>query len=356
MSDITHVSSNKKDSKSRLGRGLGSLLKDSIADDSTPASVASGSPQLPATETRPSLNAPTVAVNASQGAVPQRSQNQNVPDTARVWTIPIEKLSANKQQPRQVFDDGPLLELADSIKVHGILQPITAVRTSDNSFEIIAGERRYRAAQLAGLKEVPVLLKEAKGQKSLELAILENIQRADLNPMEEAEAYDLLMTSYGLTQAQVAERLGKERSSIANALRLLSLPPEVKLMLSAGELSTGHAKVLLSVGSLAQQIDLAKQVIREKLSVRALEKQILVLKARQTSEGTGPNAHSGAQSQAAQVSSQMAKVLAEELQKMIGTRVAIDYTEGKGRMVLHFHSDEQLNEIVDRMRAGWLKT
>lgn len=204
---------------------------------------------------------------------------------------------------------------------------------------------------MAGLKEVPVLLKKADGQKTLEWAILENIQRADLNPIEESEAYDLLMKEYNLTQAQVADRLGKERSSVANALRLLVLPPEVKLMVSAGHLSAGHAKVLLGVESMSEQISLAKESIREKLSVRALERKVAEIKSATKGSQQAP---AGAVA-AMNVSTKLVEALGQELQKLIGTRVVIDYADGRGKLSLYFHSDEQLTEVVERMRRGWAK-
>lgn len=275
----------------------------------------------------------------------------SIPDNARIWTIPVEKLVANTQQPRQIFEDSALKELSASIREKGILQPITARRLNEREFEIIAGERRWRAAQLAGLKEVPVILKTVSEQDSLELAILENIQRADLNPMEESEAYENLMKTYGLTQAQVADRLGKERSSVANALRLLALPPEVKLMVGGGELSSGHAKVLLGLESMSDQITLAKEVIREKLSVRALEKKVAEKKSMAAGATAGPRSSMGLD-----VSSKLVEALAGELQKLIGTRVVIDYANRRGKMSVYFHSDEQLTEIVERMRKGWAKS
>ena len=274
-----------------------------------------------------------------------------IPDNQRIWNVPVEKLVANTQQPRQIFEDGPLRELSNSIREKGILQPITAQRLNEREFQIISGERRWRAAQMAGLKEVPVILRTVSEQDSLELAILENIQRADLNPIEESEAYDLLMKTYGLTQAQVADRLGKERSSVANALRLMALPPEVKLMIGGGELSSGHAKVLLGLESMSDQISLAKEVIREKLSVRALEKKV----AEKKSMGSG--AVSGSRpGMGLDVSSKLVEALAGELQKLIGTRVLIDYADRRGKLSVYFHSDEQLTEIVERMRKGWAKS
>lgn len=346
------VNSNKS-AKPRLGRGLGSLLGGAVNqnNDGPSAFSAPASVEKPVEMLTPASQ-PTAPLAASESKVEtKKAEPSAIPDTARIWTIPVEKLVANTQQPRQVFEDAALRELSASIKEKGILQPITARRLNDHEFEIIAGERRWRAAQMAGLKEVPVILRAATEQDSLELAILENIQRADLNPMEESEAYDHLMKTYGLTQAQVADRLGKERSSVANALRLMALPPEVKLMIGGGELSSGHAKVLLGLESMSDQIALAKEVIRERLSVRALEKKVAEKKSMASGASAGPRPTIGGD-----VSSKLVEALAGELQKLIGTRVVIDYADRRGKLNVYFHSDEQLTEIVERMRRGWAKS
>lgn len=369
MSETTPINSNNaKGAKPRLGRGLGSLLS-GVNTQETTGRPATGVEQVitgnssnsevestalsaavsqPISVTKQISEVPSAA--AAVVTAPAVVAAPVIPDNARIWSVAIEKIVANTQQPRQIFEDSALKELAASIKEKGILQPITAQRKSENEFEIIAGERRWRAAQLAGLKEVPVILKTVTEQDSLELAILENIQRADLNPMEEAEAYDHLMKTYSLTQVQVADRLGKERPTIANALRLLVLPPEVKLMIGGGELSPGHAKVLLGLESMADQIDLAKEVIREKLSVRALERKVAEKKAKPTGSSISASTPMGGD-----VSAKLVDALAGELQKLIGTRVVIDYADRRGKLSVYFHSDEQLTEIVERMRRGWAK-
>src|SRR5690606_17379630 len=169
------------------------------------------------------------------------------------------------------FDKEKVAELADSIREHGILQPIVARKTKDQKFEIISGERRWRAAQMAGHHDVPVIIKEVEDQNSLELALIENIQRANLNPIEEAEAYQRLADEFSLTQEQVTKKVGKNRASVANILRLLSLSAEIRNYVVEGALSQGHAKVLLSVADPIRQKELAKKIVNEKLSVRAVE-------------------------------------------------------------------------------------
>ena len=226
------------------------------------------------------------------------------------------------------------------------MNPIVARKKKEGGFEIIAGERRWRASQLAGLKQVPVILKEIEDKQSLELAIIENVQRHDLNPIEEAAAFKKLMEDYGLTQAEVAQRLGKERSSVANTVRLLLLPPEVTQLVAQGRISSGHAKVLLSVGDAEKQIAVAKRIVEEKLSVRATEKalkeQALVAKAMSAKEETQAN-----------VSEKLIQNLSAELQKALGTKVNIDYKNAKGKLSLHFYSDDQLNTMADRLKEAW---
>jgi ParB family chromosome partitioning protein len=274
-------------------------------------------------------------------------------ETRQLWNIPIEKLSPNTHQPRTSFESEALKELAASIKEQGILQPILARRTGDQNFEIIAGERRWRAAQIAGLKEVPVLLKRVETQESFELAILENVQRADLNPIEEAEAYQRLADEFGYTQQRIAERLGKERSSVANSIRLLDLPAEVRLMVKAKELSPGHAKVLLSLSEADQTVEIAKQVVREKLSVRVTERLVaqanLTAKAQSLVESSKTGSTSSSD---ADVRQRLVKDLAVELQKILGTKVAIDYERGKGKVQIQFYTDDQLTSIIERLRRS----
>ena len=186
-------------------------------------------------------------------------------------TLPISKVEPRSGQPRTRFDEPALQELADSIAQHGLLQPITVRKLDSGYYQIIAGERRWRAARLAGLTEVPVRILEADDRKAQELALVENLQREDLNPMEEARGYRALMEDYGLTQEAVSQSVGKSRPAIANALRLLGLQPEIMEMLEKGQLTTGHARALLPVENAALQLEAAKQVIEKGLSVRQTE-------------------------------------------------------------------------------------
>ena len=325
--------------KTSLGRGLGSLLGGGGLDLENEGPVPTVNPA-------PVPNSVNTQVVATAPVVNQ-VETKAIPEESQIWMIPIDRLVANTQQPRQVFLPEALKELSSSIREKGILQPITARRLSDREFEIIAGERRWRAAQLAGLHEVPVILKKVTEQSSLEYAIIENIQREDLNPMEEAEAYDRLLSEYSLTQQEVADKLGKERSTIANSLRLLSLPPDLKVMVRNNELSAGHAKVLLGVDNSIAQVEIAKQVVSEKLSVRATEK--LAAKAKRAAKA----GNESAKGLDLDVSQRLIDGISSDLQKLIGTKVTIEYSQSKGKLQIHFYSDDQLSQIVEKIRESW---
>lgn len=342
MSENTSTQ-NKNPAKGKgLGRGLGSLLgpTDEGAFSKTishSAPVVENLTQKIEAKADPAIRAGFVENTAAQ--------TPTVPDHARIWQIPIEKLNPNPKQPRQNFVKEPLDELANSIREKGVIQPILVRKTKDGEFEIIAGERRWRAAQLAGLKEVPAVIKSSDDQEVLELALIENIQRENLNPVEEAEAYEYLIQKYNLTQNDLAKKVGKERTTVTNVLRLLQLDPSVRQMVSKGEISLGQAKVLLSITDATAQHQLATKARNEALSVRALEKLIAKAKA--------PSADPTAMKSDARA--RAAADLGEELQKLIGSKVSLDYDQGKGRIVIHFYSDEELNQVVDTIRDSWRK-
>ncbi len=315
-----------------LGRGLGSLLSGIPSEEAMPQIS-----ETKTTETR------TVAQPVAAAQESGSSQD-------KVWTISIEKLKSGIYQPRKNFDKESLEELSKSIKEHGILQPIV-VRPAGSGpmghFEIVAGERRWRAAQSAGLHEVPVLIRNYSNQKTLELSLIENLQRADLNPIEEAEGYLRLQTEFKLTQEQIADRVGKERATVANALRLLKLTPEVRALVQAGQLSAGHAKVLLGLSDIAQQKKWALQSVEQHLSVRKLE-QIVSLNS--LSDSKSPN--SAAEEKSQSVTQRLISGLSDELQKLLGTKVTIDYQNSKGKMSIYYYSDDELTNIVEKLRSG----
>ncbi len=340
MSDLSNENSNKK---ARLGRGLGSLLGG--GDGNLGKTISDSAPSAPAASA-PKMTTQTTQVNTQVApTVPAAPQ---VPVEARIWQVSIDKMVPSEFQPRSHFEKEKLEELAASIKQNGILQPIVARKHPNGRFEIIAGERRWRAAQLAGLHEVPVILKTMENQTALELAIIENIQREDLNPVEEGEAYQRLMDEFGLTQQQVAEKVGKDRATVANILRLLSLPLQVRDMLSRSEISAGHAKVLLSLPNLTKQIDLAKKVAQQKISVRQLEKMV----AAEASADSASQNVDAVKSAKQEMTQRLVAGMAEQLQKILGTKVSIDYLNSKGRISVHFYSDEELTQIVERLKEA----
>lgn len=268
-----------------------------------------------------------------------------VKEEHRIWLVPVDKIKPAKDQPRKDFNSEDLKELALSIRQKGIIQPITVRKGLEGDFEIVAGERRWRAAQQAGLHEVPVIIKRLDKQAALEIALIENIQRQDLNPIEESEAYNYLLTKYHLTQQQLADKVGKERATVANSLRLLVLAPEVRSMVKDGLLSVGHAKVLLSLPNHDTQKSLAKKIMNLNLSVRATEKLV--------SQAKGNLDEKNLDSLAEDVGSKLAGRTAQELQKIMGRKVSVDYKGGKGKLSIHFHSDEELSDIIEKLKNSW---
>jgi ParB family chromosome partitioning protein len=246
--------------------------------------------------------------------------------------IPLPLVSPNPFQPRRTFDETALGELADSVKSKGLLQPIMVRRLGDGGYELITGERRWRAAKLAGLKKIPAIIRSATDAESMEMALIENLQRKDLNPMEAAWAYQRLMKEFGLTQELVARQLGKERSSIANTVRLLSLPPEVQAWVEGEQLSLGHAKVLLGVSDAGQQVQLGRRTATERLSVRELER--LVHPAQRSrrikrARKTPPND------------------IEEHLKRRLGTQVRLIESKTGGRIVIEYYSPDERERILD---------
>jgi ParB family transcriptional regulator, chromosome partitioning protein len=256
-----------------------------------------------------------------------------------VLKIPIESIKRDAAQPRRHFDEEKLAELTASIRAQELLQPVL-VRRDGDGYRIIAGERRWRACQAAGLQEIPALVREVTEGQAFELALVENLQRADLNPIEEAEGYKRLTDEFGLTQEQVSARVGKDRSSVANALRLLGLPDEVKVMVADGTLNMGHARALLGVPRIPEMMDLASQVAARKLSVRETEKLVQEAKG-QKAKG----AHKGPKS------SPQTRALVEELQRTLGTKVRlVERGGGKGTLEVDFFSYDDLDRLLKHFR------
>jgi ParB family chromosome partitioning protein len=257
--------------------------------------------------------------------------------------IDIDRILPNSHQPRKNFAEDALNELADSIREHGVIQPIVVSPLDDGFFQLIAGERRWRASQRAGLLRVPAVVREAGIHDALELALIENLQREDLNPMEEAQAYERLITDFGMTQEEVARRVGKNRATVANMLRLLRLPPEVQQWLREDRLSTGHAKALLSLSDLNAILDSARKIIQGNYSVRQAE----MLVSRYSSGAKDDSAAGPAEPVDPNV-----KAAIHALEQVLGTKITVQENGGKGRIEIHFYSSEEMNRLYEGlMRA-----
>jgi ParB family chromosome partitioning protein len=258
--------------------------------------------------------------------------------------IPLGQITANRYQPRVSFEEESLASLTASVRELGVLQPILVRPSGDGEFELIAGERRFRAAKRAGLTTVPALVRTVEDTTSLEQALVENLHRQDLNPLEEAAAYQQLMEDFGFTQEQVAKRVGKSRSAVANLLRLFQLPPEVQKLVGEGEISAGHARTLLGTDDEAYQVALARRIVDEQLSVRAVEEAV-----RLRNEGPAPApAPEGGSGGPTPPSDKPAAYLEVEelLAERLDTRVKVDGTGGKGRLTVQFADVDDLDRIT----------
>ena len=254
--------------------------------------------------------------------------------------LPLQKVEPNPLQPRKNFDPDELQALADSIAMHGVIQPLTVRQLPSGFYQIIAGERRWRAARMAGLSEIPVVVIEADDKKAMELALIENLQRADLNPIEEAQGYQQLMTDYGMTQELAAERVGKSRPAVANALRLLSLCPAVLELVEQGRLSAGHARALLAIKSAPEQYAVAMKVINLQLSVRQTENMCKNLTRKPKQEQPKP------------IAVDYIAECEKTLSKRLSRGVRIVNGKRKGRVELEYYGEEdlqQLYELLERL-------
>lgn len=263
-----------------------------------------------------------------------------------VEVVPIQAIRPNPLQPRTSIQEESLGELAESIREHGVIQPLIVRREEDEAgagYVLIAGERRWQAAKLAGLPSVPVIIKDATPQQMLELALVENIQRADLNPLEEAGAYQQLIEEFGLTQEQVADKVGKSRAAVANALRLLRLPARVRTALAEGTISEGHARALLSLENEALQEQTLNLVINKALSVRQTEE--LVRRLLEGARRPGSKKESSRQSPET-------RALEADFESALGTRVQLFRSRQGGKLVIHFYSEEELQALYDALVGG----
>jgi len=261
------------------------------------------------------------------------------PSTAAPSKLPIEAIHPNPMQPRVVFQPERLEELAASIRANGIIQPLI-VRRHEAKFQLVAGERRWRAAKLAGLREVPVVVQEIADPLLLEIALIENIQREDLNAIETARAYERLGRDLGLTQEEIARRTGKDRTSITNALRLLKLPPEVQLLLAEHRLSMGHARAILGLPAAEQQIEVAEKTAAQGLSVRQVEALVQSLTTDRTRTGDKKE----------KILDPNVRAAIEELERALGTRVHIvELSEQRGRIEIEYYSQTDLDRLFQQI-------
>jgi ParB family chromosome partitioning protein len=281
-----------------------------------------------------SLDKPKRALGRGLSALIAQAREPSGDGRGVQW-VATDRLLRDGHQPRQYFDEDKLKELAASMKAQGVLQPLL-VRREGERYRIIAGERRWRAAQQAGVKELPVLVREASDAEAFQIALVENLQRTDLNPLEEAEGYRRLIKDFSLTQDQVSHQVGKDRSSVANALRLLGLPDELKRLLRSGGLSMGQARALLGAPDEAAMLQMAKEVVGGKFSVRATEQ---LVRTRRTAPAKSKPKTSAASRQ-----------LVEQLQRALGTKVRLTDRGGKGTLEIDFFSYEDLERIAALLR------
>ena len=311
-------------SNSPLGRGLGALLGGASSSKSSPETAASQTPISYA---------------------PLKADDGQAETDLSPKRLPIDHIKPCSFQPRRHFDEAALIELADSIREQGLIQPLV-IRRRDDHWELIAGERRWRASQKAGLTDVPVVIREASDEEVLELALVENLQRENLNPIEEALGYQQLIDRFSLKQEAVASKVGKSRTAVANALRLLKLPDGARQMVKEGTLSVGHAKVLLGLGTPSLVASVSQKIVQGQLSVRQTEALVREL-------SSGDSKPSGSASAIPQSTGKPQDVhvahLEQKIREAFHTKVRLKYQEGKGSLEIRFFSEEELESILSRI-------
>lgn len=260
-----------------------------------------------------------------------------------VRSIPLDQVDRNTEQPRRYFDEEQLNELKESIETHGVLEPII-VRPVEGRYEVVVGERRWRAAQLAGLTTIPAVVRPLADRDAMEIALVENLQREDLNPVEEAEAYRRLMTEFEMTQEEVAERVGKKRSTIANRLRLLELDDELVVEIEAGRLSAGHAKVLLGVSSKGKRLQLARRLIEEGWSVRALEEAVRIIQEGEQREKATRTKRASRDP--------LLDDVEERLKHSLGTKVRVVHKGGRGKIEIEYYNEEDRERLFELLTGA----
>ncbi|MBT1685146.1 ParB/RepB/Spo0J family partition protein [Dawidia soli] len=323
--------------KKALGRGLSALLSDNSSDDKLETDVA--------------VDAADAAIAAGVNLTAEQpvavAPAPPVPTVGAIIEIPVEEIEVNPFQPRSHFDQEALLELAESITVHGIIQPITVRRLAQNQYQLISGERRFQASKLAGLKAIPAYIRSADDQQMLEMALIENIQRENLNAIEIALSYQRLLTECNLKQEELGERVGKNRTTVTNYLRLLKLPPDIQIAVRDNKLSMGQARAIISIENPEEQLYIFKKTLEEDLSVRKVEE--LVREMSEKSQST--KGETGASSAAQPVSREIQQ-LQSKLSSYFGTRVVVKSDGKRGEIKIPFLSVEDLNRVLDILKVG----
>ena len=302
-----------------LGKGLGAIFGEDIVEQSD-------------TENK----------NVSRETLSGHSKEEKKEEPGKEYMMRVSSIEPNRGQPRKKFDEESIAELADSIKKYGILQPLLVQKQGDY-YEIVAGERRWRAAKEAGLKEVPVVIKEYTKQQAMEIALIENVQREDLNPIEEAQAYQQLLQEFDLTQEEIAERVSRSRTAITNCMRLLKLDRRVQEMLIQGQISSGHARALLALENMDAQYQIGLKIIDQKLSVREVEKLVKLLGKPKKQEKPKEEEKD---------LSFIFKDLEERMKQAMGTKVTINKKDrNKGRIEIEYYSEAELERIVELIES-----
>ena len=302
-----------------LGRGLGAIFGDDVVE-----------------------NADGENKNVSRETSPEEGGEEKKEEPGKEYMMKLSVIEPNRGQPRKDFNEESIGELADSIKKYGVLQPLLVQKSGDH-YEIVAGERRWRAAKEAGLKEVPVVIKEYTKQQAMEIALIENVQREDLNPIEEAQAYQQLMQEFELTQEEIAERVSRSRTAITNCMRLLKLDKRVQDMLIQGQLSSGHARALLALENPDAQYQLGLKIIDQRLSVREVEKLVKLLGKPKKQEKPKEEEKD---------LSFIFKDLEERMKQVMGTKVIINKKDrNKGRIEIEYYSEAELERIVELIES-----
>lgn len=323
--------------KRGLGKGLGAFFGDEVVQEVVNDQVTGKNKTDQAGDKAGGKK--QEASSDGKSVVVEKTVTVEVP---KEITVKLSMIEPNRNQPRKDFNEDQLQELADSIKQYGILQPLL-VQKRENYYELIAGERRWRAAKLAGLKEVPVVIREYSQQESMEIALIENVQRADLNPIEEAQAYQRLMQEFGMRQEDIAQRVSKNRATITNSMRLLKLEAEVQQMLAEDRITGGHARALLAIEDPKVQVQLAEKIERDKMSVRDVERMVKLISRKPRAKTMG---------QPDEALELIFKELEERMKSAMGTKVVISRKDrNKGRIEIEYYSESELERIVELIES-----